>query len=111
MRRAAFPQGSGASFVPPPRLGGGSMTSGRRTPEGNRLVGGVPNSAHLSPRAIDYDGPNLNAILAEARKLPGHRKSFIHDAGSGRHVHAEGDESWNVPYFGRRGTTGLRGNR
>jgi len=85
------------------------MTSGRRTPEGNRLVGGVPNSAHVTGRAVDYAGGDLNAILAEARKLPGHRKSFIHDAGSGRHVHAEGD--WQAPYFGRRGTTGLRGNR
>lgn len=78
------------------------MTSGRRTPEGNKLVGGVPNSAHLTGRAVDYDGPNLSAVLAEVRKLPGHRRSFIHDG----HVHAEGD--WDVPYFGRRGTTGLR---
>lgn len=79
------------------------MTSGRRTPEGNRLVGGVPNSAHLTGRAADYAGPDLNAVLAEARKLPGVRKAFIHKG----HVHTEG-EGWNTPYFGRRGTTGLR---
>lgn len=83
------------------------MTSGRRTPEGNRLVGGVRNSPHLGPNAADYWGPDLRAVLAEVRGLPGHRRSFIHDAGSGAHVHSEGD--WNVPYFGKRGTTGLRG--
>lgn len=90
-----------AAFAPPTRLRSGFKTSGRRTPEGNRLVGGVPNSAHLSGRAIDYDGPDLNAVLSEVRGLPGHRKSFIHNG----HVHAEGD--WDVPYFGKRGTTGL----
>ena len=79
------------------------MTSGRRTVEGNRIVGGVPNSAHLSGRAVDYDGADLNAVLAEVRRLPGTRKAFIHKG----HVHAEGD-GWNVPYFGRRGTYGLR---
>lgn len=101
MAPGAFPtkQPVGA---PPPRLRYGTMTSGRRTPEGNRIVGGVPNSAHLSGRAVDYDGPDLNAVLGEVRKLPGHRKSFIHNG----HVHAEGD--WQVPYFGKRGTYGLR---
>lgn len=91
-----------AGFAKPPqKLSTGFMTSGRRTPEGNRIVGGVPNSAHLSGRAVDYDGPNLNAVLQEVRKQPGHRKSFIHKG----HVHAEGD--WDVPYFGKRGTAGL----
>ena len=79
------------------------MTSGRRTPEGNRIVGGVPNSAHLSGRAVDYDGPNLPALLEQARRLPGVRKAFIHKG----HVHTEGD-GWNVPYYGARGTTGLK---
>lgn len=78
------------------------MTSGRRTVEGNRIVGGVPNSKHLTGEAIDYDGPDLNALLEQARKLPGLRRAFIHNG----HVHAEGD--WQVPYFGKRGTTGLR---
>lgn len=84
------------------------MTSGRRTVEGNRLVGGVPNSAHLTGHAADYWGANLDAVLAEAQKLPGVRRAFIHGTGGNRHVHTEGDETWNVPYFGRRGTTGLR---
>jgi uncharacterized protein YcbK (DUF882 family) len=78
------------------------MTSGRRTPEGNKLVGGVPNSAHLTGRAVDYYGSDLNAVLAEVQGLPGKRKAFIHND----HVHAEGD--WEAPYFGKRGTTGLR---
>ena len=79
------------------------MTSGRRTPEGNRLVGGVPNSDHLTGRAVDYDGPDLNALLQEVRGLPGARKAFIHK----NHVHGVGD--WKVPYFGKRGTYGLGG--
>lgn len=79
------------------------MTSGRRTEQGNRLVGGVPNSNHLSGTAADYFGPDLNAVLQEVRGLPGHRRSMIHKG----HVHAEGD--WQVPYFGKRGTFGLKG--
>lgn len=78
------------------------MTSGRRTPEGNRIVGGVPNSGHLRGTDADYDGPDLNALLGEVRQLPGHRKSFIHRG----HVHGSGD--WSAPYFGARGTAGLR---
>lgn len=82
------------------------MTSGRRTPEGNRRVGGVPNSRHLREiaGAVDYDGPDLRALIKEVRGLPGLRRAFIHDD----HVHGEGDESWRVPYFGARGTYGLR---
>lgn len=95
MCRAAFAN-------PPMRMKTGSVTSGRRTPEGNRVVGGVANSAHLTGRAIDYDGPDLNATLREARGLPGVRKAFIHKG----HVHTEGD--WNVPYFGKNGTRGLK---
>ena len=98
------PANGRAAFVKPPeRLKSGYMTSGRRTPEGNRIVGGVPGSAHLSGRAVDYVGPDLNAVLAEVRSLPGKRKAYIHN----NHVHAEGD--WEVPYFGKRGTTGLGG--
>lgn len=78
------------------------MTSGRRTPEGNRRVGGVRGSKHLDGTAADYDGPDLNALLGEVRGLPGQRRSFIHDG----HVHTEGD--WRVPYYGRVGTTGRR---
>ncbi|MES2781906.1 MAG: D-Ala-D-Ala carboxypeptidase family metallohydrolase [Pseudomonadota bacterium] len=83
-------------------LKSGKMTSGRRTPEGNKAVGGVPNSAHLQGRAVDYWGPDLNVTLAEARRIPGMRKAFIHK----NHVHGEGD--FNVPYFGKNGTRGLK---
>lgn len=78
------------------------MTSGRRTVEGNRIVGGKPNSKHLSGHAIDYDGADLNAVLREVQGLAGLRRAFIHDG----HVHAEGN--WNVPYFGKHGTKGLK---
>lgn len=88
-------------FVPPLTLGTGQATSGRRTPEGNKAVGGVPNSRHLSGQAMDYWGKDLNAVLAEARQLPGIRKAFIHK----NHVHTEGD-GWNAPYYGRNGTKG-----
>lgn len=82
------------------------MTSGRRTPEGNAAVGGVANSPHLRGIAADYWGNDLNAVLGEVRGIPGFKRGFIHDAGSGRHVHAEGD--WQVPYFGRRGAMGRK---
>ena len=103
----AQPPFGGERFVPPPRLTHGSMTSGRRTPKGNKLVGGVENSAHLTGEAADYWGSDLNALLGEVRALPGTRRAFIHGDGSKRHVHGEGD--WDTPYFGRRGTAGLRG--
>lgn len=77
------------------------MTSGRRTPEGNAKVGGVPDSDHLRGIAVDYDGPDLQALLEEVRRLPGHRKSSIHK----NHVHGVGD--WDVPYFGKWGTLNL----
>lgn len=79
------------------------MTSGRRTVEGNRAVGGVPNSWHIRGQAVDYDGPNLNALAAEARaRFPG-AKVLIHDG----HVHVQ-DRRLNAPYFGKNGTRGLR---
>lgn len=101
-RLATFPTPSLPDNAPPAKLKTGAMTSGRRTPEGNQIVGGVAGSKHLSGRAADYDGPDLNALLREVRSLPGVRRAFIHKG----HVHSEGD--WNVPYYGRNGTKGLR---
>jgi uncharacterized protein YcbK (DUF882 family) len=86
------------------KLKHGAMTSGRRTPEGNRLVGGVAKSRHLSGNAVDYDGPDLGALLEEVRRLGGIERAFIHK----NHVHGEGDRL-RAPYFGKRGTFGLRG--
>lgn len=88
---------------PPQRLSHGAMTSGRRTPQGNAAVGGVANSWHLSGDAVDYDGPNLNALAAEAKaRFPG-AKVLIHNG----HVHVQ-DRRLDVPYFGKRGTIGRR---
>lgn len=81
----------------------GQLTSGRRTPEGNRAVGGVSNSYHLTGDAFDLDGPNLAALLAEAQSRYPEAKAFIHDG----HVHVQ-QRGLGVPYYGRNGTKGLR---
>ena len=86
------------------KLKNGAMTSGRRTVEGNRIVGGVPNSRHITGNAVDYDGPNLPALLQEVRATYPGAKAFIHNG----HVHTQGDRI-RAPYFGKRGTTGLGG--
>ena len=106
------PLGGAATPATPPfkgavpiKLKNGIMTSGRRTPEGNRIVGGVPDSAHLRGDAVDYDGPNLPALLAEARQTLGPDKAFIHDG----HVHVQ-KRGLNAPYYGKNGTRGLRKN-
>jgi hypothetical protein len=81
----------------------GALTSGRRTPEGNRMVGGVPDSWHVSGDAFDLDGPNLGALTEEARSRYPHAKILQHDG----HVHVQ-QRGLGVPYFGKRGTYGLR---
>lgn len=67
-------------------------------------MGGVPNSYHVSGDAFDLDGPDLGALLGEARQRYPQAKSFIHDG----HVHVQ-QRGLGVPYFGKRGTTGLKG--
>jgi hypothetical protein len=75
------------------RLG---FTSGRRTYLGNKKVGGVANSDHLTGSAADFTAP-LSAVRA---RFPNAR---ILDEGDHRHVSGLSD----VPYHGKRGTIGL----
>ena len=97
MAPAAFPN------APPMRLKHGSMTSGRRTVEGNALVGGVSDSKHISGDGVDYDGPDLPKLLGEVRETFPGAKAFIHKG----HVHVQ-DPRIDAPYYGERGTRGRR---
>ena len=85
------------------QLQAGQMTSGRRTPAGNAAVGGVPGSWHMSGDAVDYWGPDLGALKQEVASLYPGAKILVHDG----HVHAQ-KRGINAPYFGKRGTQGLR---
>lgn len=80
----------------------GRFESGRRTPEGNRAVGGVDNSHHLDGDGADFvpaQGQSLRELAAQAREHFGPSAHILVHRG---HVHVT-LRGLNAPYFGANG--------
>lgn len=82
-----------------------NFTSGRRTPQGNRLVGGVPNSDHLRGDAADFT-PRAGQTMAQLEADLRRRFPDAKIINEGDHVHVS-RRGWGVPYHGNRGIAGL----
>ena len=68
------------------RFPGQRFTSGRRSPEENRRVGGAPNSDHLHGRAIDI-APGSDAVAAFGRAWPSIKQVIWKAPGHYDHTH------------------------
>lgn len=83
-----------------------NFTSGRRTEQGNYLVGGVAGSAHLRGDAADFT-PKAGQSMAQLEAMLRKRFPDAKVLNEGDHVHVV-RRGWGVPYHGKRGTTGLK---